>query len=595
MELKMFMWEWQHIFQSAVELLLEKVFRLLEIEVEHRVIVLGVPIESENANQIYFHPEVCGYNQYDFSSVFRLAKENYENDPGQNLIMTAAHLYKAHRESLYPKALKKSIESILSEHDSATDFVSFCSFPIKLDDHWITVLIQVDAAFYYSQSLLPEETYGVSSARQYDLDCSFLETVIHTVLSRSRRQLELPSRGQYLFFGDSERCLEDAASGFMNSVRLRVNEMGGELLELANAISSERYEGGGSKGRLLIAASDNPALQVQINLSKPVSIHDYRAVRKLLEISSHDMALICDGRNIWGLGSLDYSKIVADGKTFEIKFTEHYTWELYHLDDVLFRVKYRQARLPRKRFDEIVVRDHLERIFQVSGSQADLLIDAVQAAVEQRHGTMLVISAEAANEAERLKAQSTLIEPTSCSHFTIKHLSSVDGAIILSPDGIIYAFGAILDGLATGNGTSSRGARFNSAIRYADQQNTQTIQCLTLIVSEDGYVDLYPTLRKRIARKTIDDLMNELESIIGDNQHYDAERAWSLLISLSDLSFYLLDKDISRANSISEIVTERETEHRQKDASRSGLGFIFPSKHIFSVHEDMSIEYYLPE
>ena len=107
---------------------------------------------------------------------------------------------------------------------------------------------------------------------------------------------------------------------------------------------------------------------------------------------------------------------------------------------------------------------------------------------------MLVITPEAERETQRLAAQSTVIEPVMVSQDIIAHLSSVDGAILISPQGIVYSFGVILDGKATKNGNSTRGARYNSAIRYVDGERNRRIGCLALIVSEDGYVDLYPNL-----------------------------------------------------------------------------------------------------
>ena len=68
----------------------------------------------------------------------------------------------------------------------------------------------------------------------------------------------------------------------------------------------------------------------------------------------------------------------------------------------------------------------------------------------------------------------------------------VDGAILVDPTGTCHAVGVILDGYASGKGDSSRGARFNSAVRYHE---TQSGECLVIIVSEDGMIDLIPRLR----------------------------------------------------------------------------------------------------
>jgi hypothetical protein len=45
----------------------------------------------------------------------------------------------------------------------------------------------------------------------------------------------------------------------------------------------------------------------------------------------------------------------------------------------------------------------------------------------------------------------------------------------------------ILDGKASGRGTSTRGARYNSAIRYVE---TSPYPCLAIVVSEDGMVNI---------------------------------------------------------------------------------------------------------
>jgi hypothetical protein len=49
------------------------------------------------------------------------------------------------------------------------------------------------------------------------------------------------------------------------------------------------------------------------------------------------------------------------------------------------------------------------------------------------------------------------------------------------------AIGAILDGLATDAGYPSRGARYNSAIRYVASSSHA---CLAIVVSEDGMINV---------------------------------------------------------------------------------------------------------
>ena len=71
---------------------------------------------------------------------------------------------------------------------------------------------------------------------------------------------------------------------------------------------------------------------------------------------------------------------------------------------------------------------------------------------------------------------------------SIKLLTSLDGAIFLDREGNCYAVGVILDGVAQKTGTTARGSRYNSTLRYLD--NLQDGSVYAVVISEDGGVDL---------------------------------------------------------------------------------------------------------
>jgi hypothetical protein len=549
MELKMFMWEWQHVFQEAISNLLANTLNILKVSLKTNVFVIGIPIPDPSINYIYFHPEDCGYFPQEFQTVFSITDDYYESDPRRNTFHTVAHVHESVQNSLYPKALNKAIESILDKHSSAKRLVSFCSFPVRINCHWVTIVIQIDKDEWDVKYRLIKLVAKQSEYHQYRLDRSFLEAIIYAIFSTGIKELESPSRGNCWELARTERVLEDAALGLLSSVKMRVNPWGNNLFELANAVSAERYEGSGSKGRLVICSRNNPCISVTINLKDSIRINNYRGIRKLIEISSKTMALLCDGTVVWGLGHLLDTYDPCNENIFEIEFIDHYTWELTHDKQVMLNVKYRQPKLPIERFDKSLFCDHIIRLFNVDEEETlTILVESVEAAVEQRHGTMLVITSKAETEAKRLRAQSTVIEPISVSGDIISHISSVDGAILISPNGIIHAFGVILDGVVSENGDPSRGARFNSAIRYVDgkKANDRT-NCLALIVSEDGYVNLYPTLRPRILRSLIDELIKDIEKHADKSQAFDYEKARSSMWNLEDVWKYGEYKIVKRA------------------------------------------------
>ena len=69
---------------------------------------------------------------------------------------------------------------------------------------------------------------------------------------------------------------------------------------------------------------------------------------------------------------------------------------------------------------------------------------------------------------------------------------------MVGPDGRCHAFGVILDGVSNESGDRSRGARFNSAVRY---QNMATVGSIIIVISDDGTIDLLPRLMPRVEKK----------------------------------------------------------------------------------------------
>lgn len=105
-------------------------------------------------------------------------------------------------------------------------------------------------------------------------------------------------------------------------------------------------------------------------------------------------------------------------------------------------------------------------------------------------------------------------------------------------DGSCHAIGVILDGVAKDGCTPSRGARYNSAIRYVD---TSTAQRLAFVISEDRTLDIIPLLRPRISTAELEAMIDALEAATLDG-HY-APRNY-----LNDRRFYLNSDQCTRVN-----------------------------------------------
>jgi hypothetical protein len=210
----------------------------------------------------------------------------------------------------------------------------------------------------------------------------------------------------------------------------------------------------------------------------------------MLEMASDDVALVSDSAHVLGLGvaSDEYDPAAED--LFVVEFVDHYKWQLVHADAVLMRVEYGIPGLPRPPLDRTALAAAALRVFPDTAPEVERrLWRIVETAMEQTHGTTIVVSEIAAQEAERLERQCTRVEPVVLGEDMVRRVTSIDGAVLLDREGRCHAVGAILDGRATADGRAARGARYNSALRYVKDVGAPT---LAVVVSEDGRVDVLP-------------------------------------------------------------------------------------------------------
>ena len=146
-------------------------------------------------------------------------------------------------------------------------------------------------------------------------------------------------------------------------------------------------------------------------------------------------------------------------------------------------------------FRSRVAADNFARIVRIvfpalDADSTDYLWDLAQKATTQPNGTILLITTGAPQEAKRLNRQCFRVVPRIMTPSVLRLVTNIDGAVLIEPSGMCHAIGAILDGLATDKGDSSRGARYNGALRYV---NSSKFPTLAIVVSEDGWIDLLPS------------------------------------------------------------------------------------------------------
>jgi len=196
-------------------------------------------------------------------------------------------------------------------------------------------------------------------------------------------------------------------------------------------------------------------------------------------------------------------------------------------------VRYGLPSVPSERMNRAYLGSLYEELFpDSSAEEVERILALADTAMGQHHGTMLVITAEAETEALRLQSQGTSVVPTPITPELLGLVTSIDGAVLLDPQGQCHGVGVILDGPATPDGSPARGARYNAAIRY---QATHP-ESLVIVVSEDGPVDVFPQ-REPEASQTISRRLQRLKQTVTTSS-VDGQMNEQLLHWLNDHRSY---------------------------------------------------------
>ena len=290
-----------------------------------------------------------------------------------------------------------------------------------------------------------------------------------------------------------------AASQLIDGLTQRASEIHADLFSKVEAITSRLYERSGARGSLVVADSEkreikqSNAIDLGVRFKHPVSISEKRTMRKLLELSDGETAVLVAHQDTpqWDMYAYGLGTFQPHPNILEIKVSGHAEWQVSIDNKNLVRVSYGHASIPIPRLEFHKFFEAFERTFGTG--ESDAVWNVVKAAVGSGNGMTIAISEEPESEAQRLSGQAVLVEPYLLNAAEVIRLGRVDGAVLLGSDASCHAFGVILDGLASGaskqSESRSRGSRYNSAVRY---QAAAKHNSLLVVVSDDGMVDLIP-------------------------------------------------------------------------------------------------------
>ena len=386
------------------------------------------------------------------------------------------------------EAWRHGLQQVLAAHEPAGEWSWFAGEGRSVEGGALLPIVRVARAAWSAYDSLQDGDLDRRERRP----TSLLDAVTHDLLRRfSAAVLDSAERGsEPLLDHDPEEVLASAGRRLADRPALGAGQdldLRG-LFQTCTTLAGMPHEGRGTRGRIIVARPSHPGLQRRMVLAAPVRLHDVPVVRKLLVTCRQGVSLLSDGSHVHALGTLDITRSLAGESLFVITFEDHSTWEMARGLRRLMRVTYGRPRLVRDAFSEQRFLAWMTRAFGlVDEEDLQVLLRLARAASEQPKGTILLISRDARNEAERLAFQGMPVTPAPLDAETLRAVSSMDGAVLVGLDATCFAVGVILDGVSHRIGDPARGARYNSALRYVHSTEQR---CLAVVVSEDGRVDL---------------------------------------------------------------------------------------------------------
>ncbi len=545
-EIVRFMWGYQPHFRMSLEHSAESALTKIGAEaLEPLSLLVGFAAEGGSARfSVCIEPEGSSVEPDDLEGVPSAGEALYAASDDVNIFHTGEGINEVRHRGYRDRHRADALCQTLGRLPAHAGRLFFSGPSRRVGDYDVYPVLGVNRAAFED---LPALTTSVHT-RMF-MTRSLQHGVIQALLQAASRCLTLREPPSSLL-ALSEDPATDAVAGAARNLLYSVAAMSGNrptrrLYDAFQTLVSTPYEGRAGSGSVLLARNNHSALAPTIRFSDPISITAARQFRKLLQMTGPGNDLLCDGNDLYGIGTLGSSYAAASESVFRLSVLGRGVWELSHAGTPLMRVDNGRPLLPRPRISPERFRETAERLFEgIDERSISRLWALALAGSEAAHGTMIVITEAAEEEVRRLAPQAIRIEPNYLTPSTIHLLTDIDGAVLLSPDGRCHAGGVILDGLAEGKGDAGRGARYNSAVRYLQRSQSS---CMIVIVSEDGMIDVHPELRRLVLRADVTSAVDDfLRAAYSDQPNFE-------LISkarerVSALQFYLHEDQAQALN-----------------------------------------------
>ena len=449
-----------------------------------------------------------------------------------------------------------ALSQIINEINKENNTIAFTSRGLRIHDYQFFILLELNRFVYNSHLLLTQQARDM----RFKLRLSLLESAVEVYLKEMANAFKETEADEFwdVDTRNSDELLREAANSFMYTISWAGRDGMGlhGLIETCNRVSQAKYESEEVRGTLLVAAKGHSDIELLVAIKEPFSVRDHRKTRKLLEQAGNGLSVITNAVNVLGLGRIKQTYNPTDESIFSINFVGLNCWDVMHQNTVLMQMRYGIPQFAQEIIDKNKFNADSKRIFEgITELQLNNLYELSIAVTKLNRGAILIISANADQEANRLRNRAIALKPFLLTEELLPALSSIDGGILIDENGYCHANGVILDGIVGNRGDSARGSRYNSAVTYQEYFEFQK-PTLIIVVSEDGMVDMIPTLMPKISHAEITAVIGILEEIAtngtSESSTFDDAMQWLL-----NRAFYLTEEECNKINDFNNLISSR--------------------------------------
>lgn len=581
--LKYFIWKWQVYFVIGQQVEAEMLFKKIDIRLSPKVFMLGLPTVGLDNPPICYEPEDMDILGLDRVSLFSLAKKLDSTDPERSMLYTREGMQEEMIGRRSNKNLQRAIEITLDNNETLADRVHFISKSVLRNNYHVYIVLSLKKSIYFSHIHLTR----VNPEERILKYLSIIEAAKAIFLDTCAYHLQVPDAGKGLSGSTNHtELLRKSTYSLMQTIGFTGSNGGQHNLPIAcDVVSITPYEKKETKGHLIVAPKDHPDIEMLVRVKEPYRITEHRKLRKELHVTDDELAVITDANHVFGLGRKKHSYDPGKENIFDIFFLSTACYDVIHHDNVLLRMRYREAYYPEDLISKQGFWDDAKRLFRViTEQQITNMYNLALHACNQKSGALIIFAQDAEAEANRLRYQCICTQALPLQADLMTKLCSTDGALLIDLEGRLHAKGVILDGTAGRGGDASRGSRYNAAFTYYSSRAWKK-PTLIVVVSEDGMVDVIPTLKPQIKHSEIIQLISILESLDSDDGF--ASRAfYDTMDLLNNRQFYLTKKECKTINQLKEKLQIRDQQNG---------GTVWRIFESFSPNPDMSEHYYTDE